>query len=155
MCNNDEIKYMTCEDMIKLQLELDGDTIYENGKQIFVICETYKDNIESLYKPLQQAVTNNIILDDNIIEGCIISESFKYKLEKIKDNNILIGDIIEDNINKICILKILPDKELLDFYGRDIDIVLPSCNYQDRIINTNLNFHPVMHIPKKLMLGDE
>lgn len=121
-----DTRYMSLVDMVELQLELDGDILYENGEPIFVIWDKYMED-----------------------STCIISESFKNKLEETDNTEIRIGDIIEDDdSNKLCVVKILPTEEF--------DIVLPNCNYQDKLINANLNFHPVTHEPKSLKVkGDK
>lgn len=74
---------------------------------------------------------------------CIISKSFKDKLEDINNRDILIGDILEDDNNKVCVIEILPDDELLkrcEDYDNKVYIVKETSN--------DTNFHPVTHTPK-------
>lgn len=39
-----DTRYMSLVDMVELQLELDGDILYENGEPIFVIWDKYKED---------------------------------------------------------------------------------------------------------------
>lgn len=58
-----DTRYMSLVDMVELQLELDGDIVYENGEPIFVIWDKYRE-------------------DDST---CVMSESFKNKLACMKE----------------------------------------------------------------------